>query len=154
MVLAADRSGTYFKSLSGQSDNVSNYLPIATGQLIFQGALVSVNAAGFLIEAGDTANTVFKGIAVQGTGGVTTGANGELSTQIIEKGVVLLNYTGATQAQVGDLAYIVDDDTVAAAGTTAQDVLCGRVHQLGPRANTVWVAFDTNVLTLVGGATV
>ncbi len=146
MALSANRAGVYFRSaIGGVGDGTATgHMQIATGQLIYKGGLVStVDASGYMVEAGDTAGHSFVGLAIDGTDGNTTTSNGQRQTRVIREGSVLLNMTGATQANIGAAAYVVDDDTCALVGTTTNDVRIGVIVELGTAANTVWVSFNT-----------
>lgn len=146
MALTGNRAGTYFKPASGDvASSISDYLPVATGQTIFAGALVSNNSGGYLVEATDASGDVFVGIAVDATDGATT-SNGGQSIRVIRRGLVLLTYTSVSQTDVDTTAYVVDDETVAAVGTTTNDVPVGKVRALGSSANTCWVGFNTEAL--------
>lgn len=94
---------------------------------IFEGALVSVNAAGYLVNATDAANDLFIGVADE-TIDNTAGADGALECKVRIGGVIDLAYGGtATIANLGDPVYAVDNQTVDLAGVTTNDVLVGRV---------------------------
>jgi predicted RecA/RadA family phage recombinase len=97
---------------------------------IFAGALVSVvPATGYAQRAGDTATHKFVGVAdktVKNAGG----AAGAKKVRVWAKGVFDLACSGADQTWVGQKVYVVDDQTVALAATTTNDVLVGVVTEV------------------------
>lgn len=95
---------------------------------IFAGALVSRNAAGYAIKAADTASTKFAGIADK-TSDNSAGAAGAKKVKVWSTGVVDLACSGADQTWEGQKVYAVDDQTVALAATTTNDVLVGVVTE-------------------------
>jgi len=94
---------------------------------IFEGALVAVNAAGFLVNAGDDAGAVVVGIADESKDN-SAGSAGDLTLNVVRDGVVTLNtaYTAA-QTDLGVLAMAEDNQTVDLAATTTNDVVVGRI---------------------------
>lgn len=92
-----------------------------------EGALVSVNAAGYAVNATDTANDVVVGIADE-TVDNSAGSAGDKSIKVRRTGVYSFVFSGtATIADVNSLVYAVDNQTVALAATTTNDVLVGRI---------------------------
>lgn len=101
-------------------------VPMAAVKL-YKGALVAFNTAGYATLAADTASFTFGGIAYE-TVDNSGGAAGAVEVRIKRRGVVELNFSGtAAQANVGLPVYMVDDNTVALAATTTNDVLVGRI---------------------------
>lgn len=101
-------------------------LPIAAVKL-YKGALVAFNTAGYADLAADTNGFGFAGVAYE-TVDNSAGAAGALNIRVKRRGVVELNFTAtANQAAVGKLAYMSDDNTVALAATTTNDVAVGRI---------------------------
>lgn len=96
---------------------------------IFQGGMVSVVAAsGNAQKAGDTASTKFVGVADK-TADNSTGAAGAKKVKVWAKGVFDFACASADQTWVGVKVYAVDDQTVALAATTTNDVLVGVVTE-------------------------
>jgi hypothetical protein len=101
-------------------------LPMEEGTTIYSGSLVSVNAAGYAIVAGDTASTVFMGVAADTV--ANTGADGAKKIMVYVRGTFEMAFAGtATQASVGITAMVSDGQTVAAAATTTNDIAVGKV---------------------------
>jgi hypothetical protein len=92
---------------------------------IWKGALVmAATANGYAIPGADTASCVFLGVAYETK--ANAGADGAASVLVEKYGEYEFNATGtATQAWVGQQVYLVDDQTVALAATTTNDVLAG-----------------------------
>lgn len=94
---------------------------------IWEGALVSVNAAGYATNATDAANDVFVGIADE-TVDNSAGSAGDKTIKVRRTGVYDMVFSGtATIADVNTPVYVVDNQTVALAATTTNDVLVGRI---------------------------
>lgn len=91
--------------------------PVAATTKIYAGAIVCVNAAGLAVPAADAANLKVVGIAKR-TVDNSAGAAGALWVEVDCPIVARLNATSITQAMVGTVMHVVDDNTVDdAAGT-------------------------------------
>ena len=104
-------------------------LPFAVEEAtkILEGALVSVNAAGYAVNATDAANDRVVGVATK-TADNTSGADGDIHVEVWTDGVHdFVSGFSATIANVGDKVYVVDNQTVDLAATTTNDVLVGIV---------------------------
>ena len=92
-----------------------------------EGALVMVNAAGYAVNATDTAGGVVVGIADE-TVDNSAGSVGDKSIKVRRSGVFTFVFGGtATIADVNTLVYVVDNQTVDLVGVTTNDVLVGRI---------------------------
>ena len=116
--LSADKKTEY-------TDGKFFELPVDDGDIIYAGALVSVNADGYAIAGADTATTYFVGISREQVDN-SAGSDGDDSVVIQRSGVVkmLLGHT-ITQANVGDMVFIADDNTADLAANTTNDIFCG-----------------------------
>lgn len=89
--------------------------PVAANAVIFAGAMVALNAAGNAIPAIPTA-TRMRGIALHeadNTGGAIGAANVET-----DRGAYLVANNGSIdRTHIGGNVFVVDDNTVGAAGT-------------------------------------
>lgn len=113
MSLLADKKITRTEdSLFGQ--------PVAASAKIYLGALLNTSATGYAKPSSDTAGEKFLGVSEEPQDN-TSGANGALTVQGRRGGVFRQKAAGMTQANVGDDAYVVDDET-AGLGITAQPV--------------------------------
>lgn len=93
------------------------------------GAAVMTNASGFLVNAADTASCLFQGI-LDKTVDNSAGAAGAKVGRVITDGAHDFVFSGtATQAMVGVKVYAVDNQTVAVAATTTNDVLVGVITE-------------------------
>lgn len=100
--------------------------PVAASTVIYKGAIVALNAAGFAVPAADTAGLQVVGIAHDKVDN-STGANGDKNV-IVEYGrEYLMAAASITQALVGDLMYVVDDQTVDDAAGPTNDIAVGRL---------------------------
>ncbi len=101
------------------------------GAVIYKGALICVDPAdGYAVEGADTATLVFVGVAEE-PGDNSAGADGDVGIRVRKSGSFVYNFSGAwAQTLISKAVYIVDDNTVALAATTTNDVLCGYVVAL------------------------
>jgi hypothetical protein len=113
------------KDVQRQQGEILPY-PVEEATKIFEGALVSVNAAGYAVNATDAANDIFVGVA-DITVDNTAGADGAETVHVRTSGVIDVVTSGLSQANVGDKVYVVDNQTVALAATTTNDVLVGKI---------------------------
>jgi hypothetical protein len=98
---------------------------VASATTIPEGAIVSINAAGFAVNGTDAANDVFVGIADET---VANPSGGTLEVKVRRKGIYTFKFDGsAAQADVNTLVYIKDNETVDIAGDLTNDVLVGRI---------------------------
>lgn len=89
--------------------------PVAASTLIYAGAMVALNAAGNAIPAIPTAARM-RGVALAEADN-SSGAIGDENV-IIERGSFLVDNNGTVnRTHVGGNVYVVDDNTVGAAGT-------------------------------------
>lgn len=88
---------------------------------IYKGALVCLNAAGYLVPAADSANFTLAGIAYEECDNTLTGhAQGGKSCRVQRGVIAKVVATSITQAMLGEMMYVVDDQTVDdAVGTNA-----------------------------------
>lgn len=89
--------------------------PVAASTLIYAGAMVALNAAGNAIPAIPTAARM-RGVALAEADN-SSGAIGDENV-IIERGPFLVDNNGTVnRTHIGGSVYVVDDNTVGAAGT-------------------------------------
>lgn len=95
--------------------HVTEKYPLKAATLIYQGALVAIESAtGYLVNAANTIGLEVIGIS-EGNYDNSAGANGDLWADVTVQDLAKLETTGATQAWVGKMLYIVDDNTVSLA---------------------------------------
>jgi hypothetical protein len=96
---------------------------------VYKGSLLAFNTSGYAVKAADTASFNLAGIAFEQVDN-SAGSAGDKEVRVWRTGVFELNFSGtASQADVGKAVYMVDDNTVALAATTTNDVLVGRIVQ-------------------------
>lgn len=101
--------------------------PVEENTKIFEGALVSVNAAGYAVNASDTTGERVVGVACE-TADNTGGADGAIDVIVWTDGAhSFASGFSATIANVGDKVFAVDNQTVDLAATTTNDILVGVV---------------------------
>lgn len=91
---------------------------------IFKGTAVCVDATGYAVPGADTAALIFVGWAYEQADN-SSGADGAKAVRVRTSDVLPMISSGADQSWVGSLAMLVDDQTVALAITTTNDIQCG-----------------------------
>lgn len=109
---------------------------VAASTTIYAGSLVMANAAGNALPGADTAAMAFVGVATDKVNN-SAGLAAALDVKVRRTGNVLVKYTGAAP-KVGERVYLSDDETVAVAATTTNDITCGVATTLGA-GGTVWI---------------
>ncbi len=101
---------------------------LKAGARIWRGALVATDdATGLLVPASDTASRTFCGVAFE-PGDNDEGIDGAVGVRVQKEGTFAYSFSGSrTQAVVGKKAYAVDDNTVALAATTTNDLYVGDI---------------------------
>jgi hypothetical protein len=111
---------------------------------LFIGSLVSLNASGFAKGGADTAGEKFVGVLREQLKN-STGAAGAVDAIVWTEGAFEFAFSGtAVQANVGLPVYLVDNQTVALAATTTNDILVGRITEF-VSANVVRVKITPEV---------
>lgn len=116
----------------------------ASGETIYEGTLVMVNASGLAVAAVDNSANAFVGIATGytacGTNTATAGTlgvDGSASVRVKRTGTALVNFSGtATLADIGKTAACVDNATVALLADASGDVVAGLIVEV-PSSTTV-----------------
>ncbi len=97
------------------------------GSKIYAGALVAVDAQGYLLPASDTAGLKVVGIADEQVDN-TDGADGDVSCLVVTEAIAHFKNDGnVAQANVGGDCTVSDDQTVSVAATTVNDIVAGKV---------------------------
>jgi hypothetical protein len=86
--------------------------PVVAADIIYQGALVKHNAAGFIAPCAAEIGAVFAGVAYEKVDN-SAGAAGDKSVRVEKNGSFLMTMVGLTQADVGSAVYATDDDLVS-----------------------------------------
>ena len=105
-----------------RQDGILQLFPVAAVK-IYKGALVALNASGYAKPAAAGDKRVV-GIAFEQADNAG-GAAGAKTIRVWRQGTFELNSSGLTQANVGDLVYVTDDNTVTltAAGSIVVGVI-------------------------------
>lgn len=104
--------------------------PVKAATKIYKGSLVCADLTGYAVPGADAPNYTFLGVALEEADN-TDGASAAVTVRVQALGVFSFAKTGTiTQASAGAPLYVYDDQTVALVGTTAQDILCGRLEAL------------------------
>ncbi len=91
--------------------------PVAATTSIPQGVLVAINSSGYAVNAADTASLKVVGMSTAAADN-TDGGAGDIDV-LVQQGVSCwVNGNAATIANVGSLAYVSDNQTVATSGTS------------------------------------
>ena len=113
---------------------------VAANAVIFKGALVALNAAGFLVPGSTATGLKADGVARETVTG--SAVNGEVTCDV-ERGVFrFANSASAdeiTRADIGADCFIVDDDQVAKTNGSSTRSVAGRIEDVD--ALGVWVRF-------------
>lgn len=115
--------------------------PVAASAVLFEGAMVCLNAAGDAVPGSTATGLVPRGVAEARTDN-SSGSAGDKSVPSQAGTFRFDNSTAAdeiTRAEIGDTAYIVDDQTVAKTDGTGTRSAAGKIIDVD--AAGVWVAF-------------
>lgn len=112
---------------------------VAAAKVIHEGALVCLSATGYATPGATATTLVADGVALS-TVDNSDGADGDLIVEV-ERGVFqFANSAGAdaiTRAEIGDTAYVVDDQTVAKTDGTSTRSEAGEIVDVDVQG--VWV---------------
>lgn len=104
------------------------HIPVAAATKIFQGALVGYDANGNAVPMSDTAGLTFAGVASRTVDNIT-GAAGDAAVPVNTPEVwelIQVKATGADDTWGGKDVFAVDDQEVALAATTVNDIKVGK----------------------------
>ncbi len=122
-------------------DGLHRNFPLAASANIYAGAMVALNATGFLVPASTSTTLTCVGraeVSVDNTGAANGAANCEVGA-----GIYLYANSAAadliTRADIGANCYAVDDQTVAKTNGTGTRSVAGKIFDVD--AQGVWVQF-------------
>lgn len=122
LTAARQQTGAYPNAAWGQAKGLMGT------DIIYQGGMVSsVTTDGLLLAGQDAANHKFRGVAVETVD--NSAAASDVYASLYTEGIFTFAISAATEAVVGQTAYIVDDQTVAISGTS-NAVKCGTIVEL------------------------
>lgn len=122
-------------------------LPVVTNDIIYQGALVMINASGYCAPCTPTTGTRFAGIAAE-TVDNTGGANGAKNVQVFISGLFLFTVTTAVTDLMTDMFAETDNpnDALPVSGSNTQySHNCGQIVARASSA-TCWVDIGAGVV--------
>ena len=132
MALSADRNTPILGS--GGLPKITSY-PVYQSTTIYEGALVQINNTGYLVEATTTSTNITVGIASVHVDN-STGASGDKNCSVIQGVGRFANGNSITKASVGQLCYVVDDQTVTTSAAGSPPV-AGTIYAVD--SSGVWV---------------
>jgi hypothetical protein len=122
--------------------------PVAANTEVFKGGLAVLSAAGYAQPGADVASTLFIGVFAESVDNITgaiqpgavqpsfgspnpppVGAAGALNVRVYKEGAFVYNRAGATVADLGLTALLVDDNTVQTAATT-HNIAVGKIVEI------------------------
>lgn len=107
-----------------RKDDVLASYPVKTATTIYKGALVAVDATGYVVPAVGTAKRVV-GVAYETV--VNPGASGALSIRVNRQGTYQFVAAGMAITNIGDKVYVTDDNTVQTSPTST--ILVGEITE-------------------------
>jgi len=113
--------------------------PVAAGAVIFKGALVALNVAGFAVPATKAADLRVIGVARKGVDN-SDGQDGDKVVEVrVDECVKVKNdaVTPVTRDHIGGACFVLDDETVTSGGTGSS--VAGVVQDIDD--NGVWISF-------------
>lgn len=100
--------------------------PVYQSVKIYAGSLVCVGGShGYAIPAADAAGNIFVGVAQEYVDN-SSGNSGDKTVRVRRKGIFQFAATSITQAMVGDIMYVVNDQTIDET-TPGNSVVAGRL---------------------------
>ena len=118
MTLAVDKKIEYM-------EGVELPFPVINADIIYGGAFVCVNAAGYALPGSDTAGLIFAGIAREMVDN-SLGQAGDRDVLLRRRGLVKATFaTAITIANVGDNVFLVDDESVDVTANVTNHIFCG-----------------------------
>ncbi|WP_067734484.1 hypothetical protein [Novosphingobium naphthalenivorans] len=125
--------------LTKERDGTTFGRGVAATKIIHEGALVCLSATGFATPGATATTLTADGIALQSVDN-SAGADGDLTVEVKRGTFQFANSAAAdaiTAAEIGDTAYIVDDQTVAKTDGTGTRSAAGKIVDVD--AQGVWV---------------
>ena len=114
--------------------------PVVASDIIYKGALLKNNAAGYLAPCATEAGATFAGIAWEKVDNAS-GSAGDVDCKVIKSGVFLLTGSSFAQGDVGSIVFASDDQTITKTNATNLQIV-GRIVSY-VSATQVWVKLET-----------
>jgi len=117
--------------------------PVAAGVLIYAGALAVLDEADGYVHPGSTKTGLIALGRAEHQANNSAGAAGAITLRI-RRGVFLWNNSPAgadliATVNIGQQAFIVDDNTVALTSATGTRSAAGRIYDIDSQTGNVWV---------------
>lgn len=97
---------------------------------------VCINASGYAVNGSDTAGLTFVGVSRERADNSGSATDGAIKVTVRREGAFAFKFSGtATIADVGKVVCVVDNQTVALATTTTNDIACGKISQFIDASN-------------------
>ena len=103
-------------------------LPVVASDIIYKGAIVKINAAGYLAPMAAEIGAFMAGIAYEKADN-SAGAAGDINCKVMREGVFEMVSAGITQADLGSTVYASDDQTVSTTQGT-NEVAVGKIVEV------------------------
>ena len=98
-------------------------LPVVASDIVYKGALVKINAAGYAAPAAPEAGSNFAGVAYEKVDN-STGAAGDKEVRVVVERCFALAGSVFSQADVGSKVYATDDGVITTTeGTTSKQIV-------------------------------
>lgn len=119
-------------------DGIITAHPVKASAHIYKGSLVCADGTGYAVPGDDGAGLTVLGVAIEECDN-SSGGDGAMSVRVQASGVFSFAKSGAiTQADLGGVLYVKDDQSVALAAGVSNNIVCGRLEALDGTAS-VWL---------------
>ena len=130
--LGEDAGGSEMTALTAnydaeRKDGILVAYKVAARTVIYKGAMVCLNRAGYAVPAADEAGLTFVGVAYE-RGDNAAGDDGNVSARVWKDGSFRVAMSSPKLEDLGAAAYVVDDNAVAL--SSANSVLAGTVVEI------------------------
>ena len=119
-------------------DGIITAHPVKAASHIYKGSLVCADATGYAAPGDDAAGLCLLGVAIEECNN-SDGGDGAMNVRVQAGGVFSFAKSGAiTQADLGAVLYVKDDQSVALSAGVTNNIACGRLEALDGSA-AVWL---------------
>jgi len=130
------------KEAKRQSSDFAIY-PVKGSTKVYKGGLVVSKKDGYAYPGVDGSGYEFLGVAAENGDNSGSAIDGAVEVRLYKTGIFQFTKASATQGDVGELAYIHDDQTVGTSATT-NSIACGYITAIVD-SSTVKVRIDASV---------
>jgi len=132
---------TAAKEAKRQSSDFAIY-PVKGSTKVYKGGLVVSKDDGYAYPGVDGSGYEFLGVAAENGDNSASATDGAVEVRLYKTGIFQFTKASATQGDVGELAYIHDDQTVGISSTNS--IACGYITDIVD-SSTVKVRIDASV---------